>query len=85
VLVRGRDLFRFGPNSGRDTVFDFEPGKDILDFRGFGGDRAEVRFRDLEGAVLVDLDGTEAAIQEVVLLGVSLDGVLRELDRTILF
>jgi hypothetical protein len=83
--ARGRDLFRFGPNSGLDIVFDFEPGKDVLDFRVFGGDPTTVRFGDLEGGALIDLDGTEAAIQEVRLLGVRLDSILRELDRTVLF
>jgi Ca2+-binding RTX toxin-like protein len=85
ALVRGRDVFRFGPDSGLDTVHDLELGKDVLDFRSFGGDPERVRFLDLGASVLVDLDGTNAAIQEVVLLGMGLDSVLRELDRTILF
>lgn len=85
AFVGGRDPFRFGPNSGRDIVFDLELGKDIVDFRGFSGDPAGVCFRALGAAVLIDLDGVDASIQEVVLIGVSLDAVLRELDRTILF
>jgi hypothetical protein len=72
-------------DSGLDQVIDFEVGKDVLDFTGFGGDPDAVIVEDLGGDVIVDLDGTAADVQEVLIVNLTLAEYTAELGNTILF
>lgn len=84
---RGTDTFVFGAASGLDTIHDFEIGKDILDFTGFGGDPDAVLLDESGRDLIVDLDGTAADVQEVRILEVTAADFVRELVNgdTILF
>ena len=43
----GSDVFAFRPGNGDDTVHDFEPGKDVIEFRNFGLPWDPLDFDDL--------------------------------------
>lgn len=83
--ARGVDVFRLGRDSGLDQVLDLEIGKDLLDFRGFGGDPNAVIVEQVGTDLIVDLDGTAADLQEVLLVNVTLAAYQAELGGTILF
>ncbi|WP_170770400.1 calcium-binding protein [Ruegeria lacuscaerulensis] len=71
--VGGADSFVFNPNSGLDTVHDFEVGKDKLDISGHGiaeTDFLSLNIQEIDGNTIIDLDGTALDLDEITLLGV---------------
>jgi Ca2+-binding RTX toxin-like protein len=69
----GADSFVFEPDSGLDTIHDFEVGKDKLDISGYS--IAETEFltldiQEIDGNTIIDLDGTALDSNEITLLGV---------------
>ncbi len=68
---KGRDLIIHRDGDGKDTVFDFKPGKDVLDLsdHGFSG------FKDLKSAMtdkkdklIIDLPGKDKIVLEDIKL-----------------
>ncbi len=56
TLTGGRhaDTFRFNPGSGDDTVTDFQVGKDVLDFDGYGSD-ASITAAEVDGSTVITI------------------------------
>jgi Ca2+-binding RTX toxin-like protein len=70
--VLGADRFLFAPHSGQDTIFDFQPDKDVIVIaRGYGySSFAELQPNisdDTNGNAVVHLNGT---VDQVMLSGV---------------
>ena len=69
--IRGADKFVFAPNSGQDTIFDFEIDKDVIILKGYGfGSFAALLPNisdDANGNAVVHLND---GIDQVTLLGV---------------
>jgi hypothetical protein len=51
----GFDTFLFGPDSGLDRIFDFEPGKDVIDLSGV--DTTNATISDVGADLEIDIDG----------------------------
>ncbi len=66
---KGRDFFVFSPGGGTDEVVDFGTGRDALDLRDFNGGLADLTLVEIDGDLLVGVDGEVVAR----LLGVRLE------------
>ena len=60
----GRDVFLFDTAGfGRDRiVIDFRPSSDSIDFRGSGYDADDIRLREVDGKVVIDIIGSNDRI-----------------------
>jgi Ca2+-binding RTX toxin-like protein len=71
--IGGADEFVFAPDSGRDTIFDFEQGKDLIDVRDYGAQSlADLTIVSSGGHSFIDLNGVAAdnAGNEVTVLNI---------------
>lgn len=67
--IGGNDIFVFAPGDGIDTVTDFVQGQDRIDVSAYGVTSVEKIVMYYDGdALVLDLDGTGAEIDEVRLI-----------------
>jgi len=68
----GFDTFAFAPGGGRDKLFDFTQGEDLIDVRAYGfesfADDVAPRLQDVAGRAVLDFTG---GADRVILLGVA--------------
>ena len=74
----GADTFVFAPDNGRDTIHDFEPGKDRIDLTAFAGTGLDtfeelsnqIRTQPDGSLVILDLGGIPSTGNSIVVAGV---------------
>ena len=77
TFYTGADLFVFAANSGLDTIYDFEVGKDRLDvsalgYTDFASIMSLIEYDAITGHTTIDFDGTSANADELLLENVAL-------------
>lgn len=69
----GKDIFYFDTMSANDTITDFDPNAEILDFRGSGYSMADVSVQSVSGGALVTVGAVSITLQGVATSDIALD------------